>query len=145
MDASERLQIERECERLVSRDCHFVDHGEAERIADRFAKEGVWVSPQVTMEGIDQVRAGFRRRQENRGRISRHVCNNCVIDVIDQDHAEGCVYLTLYRHDGEEGRGMAPLEGPQIVGEYRDRFVRTPDGWRFARREIEVSFLRRSE
>ena len=40
---------------------------------------------------------------------------------------------------------MAPLEGPQIVGEYRDRFVRTPDGWRFARREIEVSFLRRSE
>jgi hypothetical protein len=30
-----------------------------------------------------------------------------------------------------------------MVGEYCDRFVRTPDGWRFARREVEVSFFRR--
>ena len=144
MDAMERLQIERECERLVSLYCHYVDHGEAERVAELFAKDGVWTSPQATMDGVDQVRAGFKQRQENRGRISRHVCNNCVVDVIDEDHAQCCVYLTLYRHDGEEGRRVAPLEGPEMVGEYRDRFVRTADGWRFARREVEVSFFHRS-
>jgi hypothetical protein len=145
MEALERIPIERECERLVTLYCHYVDHGEAERIADLFAKDGAWRSPEVNMEGQDQVREGFGRRQKNAARMSRHVCNNLLIDVIDADHAEGCVYLTLYRHDGEEGRRVSPLEGPVLVGEYRDKFVRTQDGWRFSLREIGVSFLRREE
>ncbi|MCH8850460.1 MAG: nuclear transport factor 2 family protein [Chloroflexi bacterium] len=74
--------------------------------------------------------------------MSRHVCNDFLLNIIDEDHAEGTVYLTLYRHDGEPGRRLSPLEGPQMVGEYRDRFVRTSEGWRFAHREIEISFLR---
>ena len=95
------------------------------------------------MEGIDQIRRGFAQRQQNRARMSRHVCNNMLVEVLDADHARGCVYLTLYRHDGDEKRRVSPLqEQPQLVGEYRDQFVRTPEGWRFAEREIEVSFLR---
>ena len=112
MEASERLQIERDCGRLVTLYCHYVDHGEAERIADLFSKDGAWRSPEVTMDGQDEVRRGFARRERNRARMSRHVCNNLLIDVIDADHAEGCVYLTLYRHDGKEGRRISPLEGP---------------------------------
>ena len=145
MHENERTQIERACERIVALYCHYVDHGEAEKIADLFTKDGVWRSPQVTMEGIEEVRRGFARRQANRARTSRHVCNNCVVEVIDEDHAEGCVYLTLYRHDSEADRPVAPLEGPALVGEYRDKFERTPDGWRFTEREIAVSFLRVGE
>lgn len=143
MTESERTAIERACERIVAQYCHYVDHGEAGRIAELFAKDGVWRSPELTMTGIEEVRKHFEARQANRGRTSRHVCTNCVIDVIDEDHAEGCVYLTLYRHDGDPERTFAPLAGPQVVGEYRDKFVRTADGWRFAEREIEVSFVRR--
>ncbi len=142
MEPIERLLIERECERLVTAYCHYVDHGAAGRIAELFTETGVWKSPEFTMQGREQLRKGFGRRQAQRGRMSRHVCNNLRLDVIDENHAEGVVYLTLYRHDGEEGRRLAPLEQPQMVGEYRDRFARTPDGWRFERREIEVSFLR---
>ena len=142
MNDTERLRIERECERLVTLYCHYVDHGEAERIAELFTKDGAWRSPEVKMEGGDAIRRGFARRQANRARMSRHVCNNCLIDVIDADNARGCVYLTLYRHDGEEGRRISLLDGPVLVGEYRDRFERTAEGWRFAEREIEVSFLR---
>ena len=145
MDVNERMLIERECERMVTLYCHYVDHGEAERIAELFAKDGVWRSPEVTMNGEDELRRGFRARQQNQKRRSRHLCSNLLIDVIDADNAKGCVYLTLYRHDGGEDRAVAPLPGPQIVGEYRDRFVRTADGWRFAERGIEVSFLRREE
>jgi hypothetical protein len=97
------------------------------------------------MNGIEEIRRGFAQRQANRKRMSRHVCNNLHIDVLDADHAEGCVYLTLYRHDGEEGRAFSPLEGPKLVGEYRDSFVRTSAGWRIASREIGVSFLRGRE
>jgi hypothetical protein len=63
--------------------------------------------------------------------------------VRDASAVDGVVYLTLWRHDGDEGRRVAPLDQPALVGEYRDEFVRTPDGWRFARREVEVSFARR--
>ena len=145
MNLTERIEIERACERLVTGYCHYVDHGQAERIAELFSKDGVWSSPETRMEGQEQLRKGFGRRQANAGRMSRHVCNNLLIDVIDSDHAEGTVYLTLYRHDGKPGRALSPLESPELVGEYRERVVRTSEGWRIAHRESEVSFLRRSD
>lgn len=142
MDDLQRLLIERECERLVTLYCHHVDHGEAAKVADLFSPDGVWKGPGVLMEGQEQVRSGFATRQANTARMSRHVCNNLHLNVIDEDHAEGSVYLTLYRHDGEAERTVSPLEGPVLVGEYRDRFVRTAEGWRFADRRILVSFVR---
>jgi len=145
MDAMERSLIERECARIVTLYCHYVDHGEAARIADLFTKDGVWSGPGVRMEGERQLRKGFQARQDNKARMSRHVCSNLLVDVIDEDNATGTVYLTLYRHDGEEGRGFSPIEGPALVGEYRDRFVRTADGWRFAERVIESAFVRVEE
>ena len=141
MDDLQRLLIERECERLVTLYCHHVDHGEAAKIADLFSQDGVWAGPGVRMQGKEQLRKGFGAREANTARMSRHVCNNLLLQVIDDDHAEGTVYLTLYRHDGEEGRRVSPLEGPVLVGEYRDRFVRTEEGWRFEERRIFTSFL----
>ncbi len=141
MDLEQRMKIERECERLVTQYCHYVDHGEAAKIADQFTAEGVWASPGGAMNGRAEIRESFESRQANVARMSRHVCNNLLIEVIDEDHANGTVYLTLYRFDGDPGRSLSPIEGqPFMVGEYRDRFVRTEDGWRFAHREIEVSF-----
>ena len=144
MDVATRNEIERACERLVTQYCHFVDHGEASKIADLFAKDGVWTSPENSMNGQEEIRAGFALREANKARMSRHVCNNFLVDVIDEDHAGGTVYLTLYRHDGKEGRAVSPLNSAVMVGEYRDRFVRTSEGWRFEHREVEVSFVRRA-
>jgi len=141
MDATQRMLIERECERLVTRYCHYVDHGEASKIAELFAADGRWTGPGVAMSGEEELRKGFGARQAQTERMSRHVCNNLLIDVRDDDHAVGTVYLTLYRHDGKADRTSSPLEGPFMVGEYRDTFVRTDAGWRFATREIETSFL----
>ena len=41
MEAIDRFLIERECERLVAQFCHYVDHGQAQRIADLFSEDGV--------------------------------------------------------------------------------------------------------
>jgi len=139
----ERILIERECERLVTAYCHYVDHGEAGRIAELFTEDGVWKSPEATLDGRDAIRKAMDERQANVGRMSRHVCSNLLIDIVDDDHAEGVVYLTLYRHDGKEGRPLSPLESPALVGEYRDRFLRTAEGWRFTYREAAASFLKR--
>ncbi|MDZ4762395.1 MAG: nuclear transport factor 2 family protein [Alphaproteobacteria bacterium] len=137
----EKLLIERACERLVVEYCHLTDHGEAARVADLFTEDGVWSSSENTMNGRDKLRKGFQRRQDIAARMSRHVCTNLLVDVIDEDTARGVVYLTLYRHDGEAGRATSPTQAPAMVGEYRDEFKRTPAGWRFHRREIVLSFI----
>ena len=141
MTDGQRMEIERHCERLVTAYCHYVDHGEAERVGDLFAEHGVWRSPEVRMQGGAEIRRGFAARQANARRMSRHVCNNLLVDVVDENHATGCVYLTLYRHDGDPERKVSPLIGPVLVGEYRDRFVRTSEGWRIEDRQVIVSFL----
>jgi ketosteroid isomerase-like protein len=140
MDDLQRLLIERACGRLVAQYCHVIDHGEAARVAELFTEDGVWASPENTMTGRAAILKGFTNRQNNKGRMSRHVCNNLLLDVIDENTASGVVYLTLYRHDAEEGRRTSPAQPPAVVGEYRDRFRNTADGWRFERREIVVSF-----
>jgi hypothetical protein len=142
MEMLERIAIERECQRLVTAYCHYVDHGEAAKIAEQFTDDGQWLSPEIKMIGKEKLRKGFAGRQANTARMSRHVCNNLLIDVIDEDNAEGVVYLTLYRFDGEAGRKFSPIdEQPTMVGEYRDKFVRTDEGWRFSERVIDISFI----
>ena len=140
MDDMQRLLIERACARLVTEYCHFVDHGEAAKIADQFTEDGVWASARDVRIGREAIAKSFQRRQDNTARISRHVCCNLLIDVIDENNAKGVVYLTLFRHDGDPGRRISPAQLPDVVGEYRDTFVRTADGWRFKRREIHASF-----
>ena len=60
MDDTLRLQIERECQRLVTAYCHYVDHGEAERIADLFREDGVWASVEVTRSSRSPFRSMCR-------------------------------------------------------------------------------------
>ena len=70
--------------------------------------------------------------------------SNLAVRVTGDDTAEGLSYFTLYRHVGDKPR-VPDLDGqPVIVGQYRDRFVRTADGWRIAHRRAEVGFVRRS-
>jgi hypothetical protein len=143
MDDVQRLLIERACERLVYAYCHYVDHGEAAKIADQFTEDGVWASPEVTRTGREAIARAFQARQANVGRMSRHVCSTPLIEAVSEDEARGTTYIQLYRHDGEPGRRVSPLDGlPELVGEYRDVFARTPEGWRFRTRKFVGAFAR---
>lgn len=144
MTELERMMIERACERLINQYCLFVDFGEASRIAELFTEDGLWTNESIRMEGRDGIRRAFSHREGVTRRTSRHLCTNVVIDVLDDDHATGICYLINYRHDSRTGAAEvpAPSDAPKFVGEYRDTFVRTPDGWRFATRHCDVTFLR---
>ena len=145
MDIAQTIEIERECERLIAKYCHFVDHDEATRVAELFTENGVWKNVNVTMTGRDGIRSGFQKRQDNRGRMSRHVCTNALIDVISETEAKGTVYMSLYYHDGEAGRETSPTDCLQKLGEYRDQFIKTDEGWRFEYREVVSNFWRTNE
>ena len=130
MNFIDKLAIEHECARLVTSYCHYIDHGSAERVAELFSEDAVWSSAEATFNGRDEIRRAMAEREANQARMSRHVCNNLLIDVIDENTASGVVYLTLYRHDGKEGRRLSPLEGPLMVGEDQDQVRRDPECWR---------------
>lgn len=147
MDLAVRQTIERDCERLMYQYCHYCDHDEAARIAELFTEDGEWHSPNlgVRMIGQNGIRKGFQRRQDNKGRMSRHVCTNPLVEVISETEAKGVVYMNLYYHDGDPDRETSPIESLQKLGEYRDKFVKTDLGWRFSRREVVANFLRSSD
>ena len=73
---------------------------------------------------------------------SRHVLTNILIDVVDEKHATGITYLSLYRHIGPESLEDQPIGpfGPAAVGHYSDSFTLTDDGWRFSRRDLAFAF-----
>jgi hypothetical protein len=144
MDPLARLLAERACERLMTDYTRFVDFGEAARIADLFSADGVWEADGVRMDGRDAIRAGFSARQGVGRRTSRHVITNVAVDVVGPEEATALSYLVNYRHDSRSGTAErpAPVDHPKFVGEYHDRFVRTADGWRFARRRCDLAFVR---
>lgn len=143
-DLVAQLLDERACERLIIDYTHLVDFGEAARVADLFTTDGVWEAGGVRMEGQDAIRAGFLARQHVARRTSRHVCSNLAVTRTGPDEATGLSYLVNYRHDAASGvaERPAPAGVPKFVGEYHDRFVRTPDGWRIAHRRCELAFVR---
>jgi hypothetical protein len=145
MDDLERVLAERACERLIVDYCRLVDFGNAAGIAELFTQDGVWQGTDLVLDGRDEIRAWFQRREGVTRRVSRHVCTNVGIDVLSEDEAEGLCYLVNYRHDRQEGDTSLPVpaDHPKWVGELRDRFRRTPDGWRFAHRQVDVAFRRR--
>jgi hypothetical protein len=67
-------------------------------------------------------------------------------DVTDADNAKGTVYLMVYRCVGDytEESDPIPYDRPAFIGHYVDDYVRTPDGWRFARRILHIRFVRES-
>lgn len=139
----QRLLDENACEKLISEYCHLVDFGNASAIADLFTSDGSWTGPGVTMIRQEDIRAGFERREAVAKRQSRHLCTNVLIRV-NGDEATGLCYLLNFRHDSSTGvaESPAPSSLPKYVGEYRDLFVRTTDGWRFATRRFDLAFLR---
>ena len=143
MNDLERMLAERACERLIYEYSRRIDFGEGAAIADLFTADAVWRGD-IELRGQDRIRAWFTERAQLTRRVSRHLCTNVVIDVTSADEASGACYLVNYRHDRDEHDATLPVPAaaPKYVGELHDRFRRTPDGWRFCARHVDVAFLR---
>jgi ketosteroid isomerase-like protein len=102
---------------LLYRYNHAMDSGDAHGWADLFTEDAVF-------DAAGQVVSGREALVEFASSVggSRHVLANPVIDVAG-DTATARAYLFLFR-----GTTVS------IVGSYEDEVVRTPAGWRFAKR-----------
>jgi ketosteroid isomerase-like protein len=139
LNERDRLAIEQACARLVTAFHVHIDAFEHDAVLSLFAPDAVWVHPMAgTLRGHKEFQAYLDSKSTKPQAM--HITTNILIEVVDENHAKGRCYYTFY-YDGE-GRDPAVLETPMAVGQYRDEFIRTEDGWKFSFRHPKNVFMR---
>ena len=133
MDPVEEMLIERACERVVALYAEAVNRKDIDAFVNLFTTDAVWQRPAVpAMNGHGEIRA-FMESQP-KGRVLRHVNGHAIITVKGPDSASGISTTTVYDWIADHPL-PAPLSKPDMVVEYFDQYVKTPEGWRIARRD----------
>lgn len=137
MHSQEEMLIEHACQRVLMRSIRTFDDRDWQGFADTFAVDGQFFranQPTTPLVGREAILAALQSRPADR--LTRHLCSNVEIDVIDADHAKGRCYLYLFSATAtppEKAMG-GPADPTQRLGEYTDDYVRTAEGWRIAKR-----------
>ena len=124
MTDEERRAIEWECARLINLYANLNDEARWEEAAALYAEDGLMTrptAPDAPIVGREALLAAFLARPP---RTTQHVVGNIVVDVESEDAASAKSVILLF----------TSKDGPPLIGTYRDRFVRTPEGWRFSER-----------
>lgn len=143
MEAREILDIEAACARLINQFAVFNDAGRFAELADLFTVDARYARPTAPdsfIVGKADILASFLARPQER--VGRHLVTNVLVDVHDAHNASGFCYVTLYSGNSQHKAERFGLqaESSQYIGEYRDRFVLTATGWRFAERRGCIIF-----
>ena len=136
----ERMAIEWACTRLINLYATLNDAARWEEVAALYAEDALMTrptAPDVEIVGKAAILACFLARPV---RVSRHFCANIVIDVESATAARATSNLLLYAGSVHPDGGLPVLGSMPLVGEYRDRFALTNDGWRFVERRGMLAF-----
>ncbi len=138
----DRIGIEQACIALSHRFARYVDERRFEDFAALFTEDGVFDRRGEALAGRSAILASMAGRPGTL--LVRHHMTTVSVDVVDEETATGVCYFTFYQctdWDGAQREKLA-LAGPVIVGEYRDRYRRTAEGWRIAHRQALMTFMR---
>jgi SnoaL-like domain len=111
--------------------CFHMDEGRFEELAALFAADGQWIAPYRSAVGPAEIAAWLRQSVPPSPRRMHYVMNS-VIGVTGDTAAAKSNYLVMV--EGPDG----PV--PSVCGTYADDLIRTPEGWRFRRRELIHAF-----
>jgi hypothetical protein len=145
INAAERIEIERACERLVHAYSRALDLGDMSAAADFFAENGSFarpMAPDKVIQGREAIRAALLTRPKTL--LTKHLVSNVTVDVVSRDEAEGLSYLTMISTTPAGGAPAPHVSaGPVYFGEIKDRFVRERGGWKILERRgsIQMTFF----
>jgi ketosteroid isomerase-like protein len=117
--------------------CHELDRGTVAGLVALFMPDAVYSREERVSSGQAEIRALFEARTAGGPRTSRHLTSGLRIAFTGSDQAVGLSICTVYT-----AAGMPPVSGtlPGAVADFEDVYMRTEDGWRFARRHIRTIF-----
>ncbi|OJY01258.1 MAG: hypothetical protein BGP04_24755 [Rhizobiales bacterium 62-17] len=139
MTPIDRLIAEQDITRLITQFGLLNDSADWAGVSAMFTDDARFVRPAGgdPVVGHDAIRASFESRPP---RKSCHLITNIVVDVISTNEASARSTLVLYAAPA----GASEAGSPALIGGFRDRLVRTSEGWKFAERtgflDLKVSF-----
>lgn len=132
--ASYAADVYRDCINLVTDYAYHRDRFDATEFSNLFTEEASLSVGGQTWEGRSNIRARIEGLDKS-GSI-RHLMSTIRIEPIDELHASGVSYATIYT----AAAGSNSTEGFAIIGEYHDSFTLTDDGWKISNRELKSVF-----
>lgn len=130
------------CRALVLDFAAAVDLRTPERMRELFTPDATFarpIAPDTIISGIDAIVGSFTSRPAHI--VTQHLNTNVRVWLTGPDTAEGDSVVLLFLANA--GDAFVPGKGrpssPPLVGYWKDRFVRTADGWRFAERRGTVT------
>lgn len=137
----EALVIEHECEAVATRYTHALNLGSAVELAALFAPDGTLELPDGKLfRGAEEIRRWAEERAARPVR-TRHLRTNSLITVSSMTAAQGFAYWTLLAAP-TLGAEVPALERVTATGEWHERFVRLPAGWRLLEKRATLAMGR---
>lgn len=131
MSDDDRLADEQAIQALVARYADAVNRRDAEDWAALWAADGVWHAFGQAFEGREAMLATWRAAMQG-FRFVFHAIHSGVIEVgVDAARGRFSISEQLQTSDGTPGL---------LLALYHDDYRREPEGWRFARRELQVLY-----
>ena len=128
---------------LINADHH------VERFTEVFTDDVVWIRPSGKMVGhgemqafMDKGAAARRLANPPHGHLTRHMLTTSHIDVSTASQADGIFYALVFRDERFAGELPVAMAMPELVVEYRSRFVETAKGWLISEHYAEHVFRR---
>jgi ketosteroid isomerase-like protein len=129
VDPLDALLAEREIERMIVAYAAANDAGQWDAVGAMYVQDGRMsrpTAPDDFIAGRDAIVSAFKARP---ARTARHIVANVRVDV-SGEIATASSQILLF---------TAPDKAP-LVGTYRDKLVRTAEGWRFTERRGSLDF-----
>ena len=130
------------CRQLITDFAEAADSQDYDRLRDILTGDAVFArpsDPDKPMQGVENIIAAYKKRPKER--LSWHLLSNISVKLLNADEATGSCRILMFLADGSQppvpGKGYR-ADGPQLMGSYTDRFVRTDQGWRIADRRGKV-------
>jgi ketosteroid isomerase-like protein len=116
---------------LVTEYAWLLDHRRWPEVADLCTDDAVLTTRGREIRGRPGLAEWAEHRAANKARRTQHQMTLLRLEAVSADVVRGTAALVL--HVAKAGHGGTYVD---LVGEYRDEYVRTPDGWRFRRRHL---------
>ena len=135
------LAIEHACEKLCRLFANYSDQSAYRDICNLLTEDGIYCRPSVPDVEIIGREALYEAFLKRPPLVIRHIVSNCVITVESPTTATGFSYIQ-YLAAPDKGEPLPREAGPFNIGEFRDRYVLTDDGWKFSERRGQLALTR---
>ena len=135
MTNEQRLEIERECERLILRAARLSDHAQVEELVALFTVDAELVRPSgagAKIVGREAILASLRAVPKA---TKTHVISNVVVDVLSLTSAHVASVAVRYSGPVADSPGSLVAGQKISIGHFEDDIVLTEEGWAFQRRQ----------